>query len=137
MIINTESEMKSFGEKIAEALSYPVTIELIGDVGAGKTTLVKGIAKGLGVEEEISSPSFTLSKSYGVPEKGAVLHHYDFYRLGDPGIMSEELLENVNDDKAITIVEWGESVEGVLPKDRMKVYVRYRDDGSREVEVVR
>lgn len=136
MIINSEKEMMGFGEKIAEALDCPVTIELIGDVGAGKTTLVKGIAKGLGVSESISSPSFTLSKTYVAPS-GVELRHYDFYRLADPGIMSEELEESVSDSGAITIVEWGESVEGVLPDNRMKIHVNYRDDGSREVEVVK
>lgn len=136
MIIRTENEMMSFGEKIAEALRVPTTIELIGDVGAGKTTLVKGVARGLGIHEEVNSPSFTLSKVYEVPEKNVVLRHYDFYRLADPGIMSEELMESVGDEGAITIVEWGESVAGVLPEGRMKIYVRYRDDGARDVEVV-
>ena len=136
MIISTEREMVSFGKKIAEALCAPVTLELIGDVGAGKTTLVKGIAQGLGVDEEVSSPSFTLSKTYKMRD-GGMLRHYDFYRLVDPGIMSEELYESVNDEDTITIVEWGESVSGVLPKSRMKISIIYLDDGSREVVMER
>ena len=135
MIIDTESEMMSFGEKIAEALDCPMTVELIGDVGIGKTTLVKGIARGLGIDEEVTSPSFTLSKVYIARKKDFTLRHYDFYRLANPGIMLEELTESVNDEGTITLVEWGESVEGVLPEGRMRIFIRYCDDGSREIEV--
>ncbi|MDR3297979.1 MAG: tRNA (adenosine(37)-N6)-threonylcarbamoyltransferase complex ATPase subunit type 1 TsaE [Candidatus Nomurabacteria bacterium] len=137
MIIDTEQNMMSFGEKIAETLSSPVTIELIGDVGVGKTTLVKGIAKGFGITETVNSPSFTLSKEYNSALMGVTLRHYDFYRLEDAGIMEDELRESVDDEKVITIVEWGKSVEDVLPKCRMKIMLKYLEDGKRDVEIIR
>ena len=66
---------------------------LIGRNGAGKTTFARGIAEGLGIKELITSPSFTISKSYAIPG-GKTLVHYDFYRLPDPGLMAEDLEEN-------------------------------------------
>ena len=131
MILKSEEEMIQFGEQIARSVSVPACIELIGDVGTGKTTITKGIAKGLGVEDEITSPSFMISKQYAFSDGKLV--HYDFYRLADPGIMSEDLAENLADKKTITIVEWGDSVSELLPEGHKKFYIKLLDDGSREV----
>ena len=131
MILKTEQEMIIFGEQIAKSLVMPEVVELIGDVGVGKTTITKGIAKGLGVTDEITSPSFTLSKQYDFP-KGKLVH-YDFYRLIDPGIMSEDLMENIEDKNTITIVEWADSVKEILPDKHKSFLIKLLDDGSREV----
>jgi tRNA threonylcarbamoyladenosine biosynthesis protein TsaE len=131
MILKSEEEMINFGEEIARSISVPTVIELVGDVGTGKTTITKGIAKGLGVSDEITSPSFMISKQYGFP--GGKLVHYDFYRLGDPGIMSEDLLENINDEKTVTVVEWADSVSELLPEGHKKFLIKLLDDGTREV----
>ena len=135
-IIKTEKEMIALGESIGKHLHPPVTIELIGDVGSGKTTLTKGIAKSLGVSAPITSPSFTLNKTY--QGKGdTILTHYDFYRLADPGIMQEDLAESTSDSSTITVVEWADTVESVLPKNRIIVRIEYNDDGTRAVEVTK
>ena len=123
--------MIKFGEELAKQLTFPCVIELVGDVGAGKTTITKGIAKGLGITDEITSPSFMISKQYAFD--GGRLVHYDFYRLDDPGIMSEDLIENISDPKTVTIVEWGDSVADLLPEGHMKFVLNLLDDGSREV----
>jgi len=133
MLIRSESEMMDYGEKLAQSIEPPMTIELLGDVGAGKTTFTRGLAKGLGVKGEISSPSFTISKSYR-GEK-ADLIHYDFYRLSDPGLMSEDLAESVSDPNAITVVEWAQSTEDVLPENRKVITIKYIDENTREVTV--
>ena len=109
-------------------------IELVGDVGAGKTTFVRGLAKGLGIKEPITSPSFTISKSYACPD-GKTLVHYDFYRLNDPGIMSEDLSENIKNPNCVVIIEWSDSVQNILPKDHTIINITYNDDNSREVTV--
>ena len=110
-----------------------MVIELVGDVGAGKTTLVRGFAKGLGVSDEVTSPSFTISKSYAC-EKGKILTHYDFYRLKEPGIMMEDLEEKLNDPRQIVVIEWGESVGDLLPEGHKVINIIYNDDGTREVK---
>ena len=115
------------------ATQQALLIELIGDVGVGKTTFVKGFARELGIKEEITSPSFTISKSYAVPD-GRTLVHYDFYRLDDPGIMSEDLAENLNDQNKIVIIEWSDLIQDILPENHTIINIKYNDDGSREVE---
>lgn len=122
--------MLALGESFAK--NSPRIIELIGDVGAGKTTFVRGLAKGLGIKEPVTSPSFTISKSYACPN-GQTLVHYDFYRLADPGLMQDDLKESINSPNNITIVEWAESVSNILPENRTIINIIYNDDGSREV----
>ena len=124
--------MIEFGKSFAKKLSSPCTIELLGDVGAGKTTFTRGLAEGLGIKEPITSPSFTISKSYTIPD-GKTLVHYDFYRLPDPGLMAEDLEESVTNPNNIVIIEWADSVSDLLPKDHKKIEIKYNEDGSREV----
>ena len=132
MIINSEQEMLDFGADFAKSLNNQV-IELLGDVGAGKTTFTRGLAQGLGIKEPITSPSFTISKSYALPNSSGRLIHYDFYRLPDPGLMLDDLQENLNNPENVIIVEWGESVANILPENRTKIEIKYNDDNSREV----
>lgn len=124
--------MLDFGENFAKSLDSPV-IELIGDVGAGKTTFTRGLAKGLGITEPITSPSFTISKSYALPNSKGHLIHYDFYRLPDPGLMLDDLRENLENPNNIIIIEWGNSIENILPKNRTKIEIKYKEDNSREI----
>lgn len=134
MKINSEQEMLLYGEKFAKKIKFPMVIELIGDVGAGKTTFVRGLAKGLGITEPVTSPSFTISKSYALPDNKR-LTHYDFYRLQDPGLMTDDLSESINDENTITIIEWSDTVSNLLPKDRTIVKIEYVDDGSRNLSL--
>ena len=126
--------MLTFGEDFAKKYDHLRIIELIGDVGAGKTTFVRGLAKGLGITSEITSPSFTISKSYARPDR-KTLTHYDFYRLSDPGLMREDLEESLKNPNNLTVVEWGESVSDLLPENRIIIIINYADDGSRNIEV--
>ena len=125
--------MIDYGEKFAKSLTAPQVIELLGDVGAGKTTFTRGLAKGLGVKAAVTSPSFTISKLY--QGEKYQLAHYDFYRLEDPGLMSEDLEESIRDPNMITVVEWGESIRGVLPDNRKVVEIKYIDENSREINL--
>lgn len=126
--------MLDFGKEFANKLSDQTVVELIGDVGAGKTTFTRGLAKGLGTKEEITSPSFTISKSYALPN-GKTLVHYDFYRLKDPGLMIEDLEENLNNKNNIIVVEWGNSVTNILPKNHIIIEINYNEDNTREVNI--
>lgn len=133
MNIKSEQEMMEFGQKYAQKITKPAVIELVGDVGTGKTTFTRGLAKGLGVKEAVTSPSFTISKVYVLPDGGRLIH-YDFYRLPEPGLMVEDLEENINNEKNVVVIEWGESVADLLPMDHRRIEIKYNDNG-REVIV--
>ena len=100
----------------------------------GKTTLAKGIATGLAIDEDVQSPSFTISRLYNARDR-LFLAHYDFYRLQDAGIMANELHETLHDSKTITIVEWANIVSGVLPEDRLSIYITPLSERSRKIEL--
>lgn len=137
MIIESEKMMRELAEQIGRQLVGGEVIELIGDVGAGKTTFTKGLAKGLDINETIQSPTFTISREYDARD-GLRLSHYDFYRLQDAGIMADELHETVTDPRSITVVEWAEVVDDVLPKKRITVEISPSRvmETSRDVSVI-
>jgi tRNA threonylcarbamoyladenosine biosynthesis protein TsaE len=132
--VKSDDEMKQFGQKLGKLLKGGEIIELIGDVGAGKTTLAKGIAAGLAIDEDVQSPSFTISRVYDA-RGGLHLAHYDFYRLHDAGIMANELHETIHDPQTITIVEWADIVSGVLPKDRLSIHITPTSETGRHIEL--
>ncbi len=131
MNIASEAAMLDFGQNFAKNLELPAVIELVGDVGVGKTTFTRGLAKGLGVTESVTSPSFTISKRYAFP--GGELVHYDFYRLDDPGIMRDELAETLSEPNSVVVVEWGGDVAELLPARKHHLEIRLNEDGSREI----
>lgn len=124
--------MKQLGEAIGQSVSGGEVLELVGDIGAGKTTLTKGIAQALGVNEPVQSPTFTISRVYDSP-KGLRLAHYDFYRLGEAGIMGDEIREAMDDD-SVVVVEWAGAVDDDLPKDRLVVKITTISEEERLVE---
>lgn len=109
--------------------------ELRSDIGGGKTSLAKGIAEGMGIGAVIQSPTFTISREYTAPS-GIQLHHYDFYRLHDPGIMSAELAESLNNPKVVTIIEWADTVTSLLPERTMTITINFKDDTTRRLTLV-
>jgi tRNA threonylcarbamoyladenosine biosynthesis protein TsaE len=129
MIVGSSEEMKRLGEKLGSQLISPQAIQLIGDVGTGKTTLTKGISNGLGISSTVQSPSFIIFSLYRSPE-GKELHHYDLYRLSDPGLMSHDIAESLNNPKAITVIEWGNSVQNIIPENslRISIYMTNKED---------
>lgn len=94
-------------------------LELRADLGGGKTTFVRGLANGLKSSAKVASPTFALNRIYKAGDLS--IHHYDFYRLKEPGIMAEQLAESLGDPKTITVVEWGKVIENVLPAERIVV----------------
>jgi tRNA threonylcarbamoyladenosine biosynthesis protein TsaE len=133
--VTSESEMKTLGAALGGLLVGGEVIELVGDVGAGKTTFTKGLALGLGVDETVQSPSFTISRVY-TTGSDLLLAHYDFYRLHDAGIMADELQETISDPRTITVVEWAGIIEGVLPEQRLTVSITSPSETVRRVEVI-
>ena len=132
MKIDSDEKMQRLGMAIGRAVSGGEVLELVGDIGAGKTTLTKGIAKALDINEPVQSPTFTISRVYDSP-RGLRLVHYDFYRLGEAGIMGDEIREAVDND-SVVVVEWAGAVDGDLPEDRLAIKIIATSEEERLVE---
>lgn len=104
-------------------------VELVSDLGGGKTTFVRGLAQGMGSRDHVSSPSFTLSNQY--QNGDLTLYHFDFYRLQEPGVMRDELAEVLANSQAVVVVEWGGIVEDVLPADKLTIQITADGETSR------
>ena len=131
---NSDTQTRLVAQKIGGLLRGGEVLELVGDVGAGKTTFVKGLAKGLGIGEDVQSPTFTISRVYDGRDD-LQLAHYDFYRLNDAGIMQAELAEVVRDPKTVTVIEWAAIVEGVLPESRITIEFIATSDEERQLTI--
>ncbi|HVI68931.1 MAG TPA: tRNA (adenosine(37)-N6)-threonylcarbamoyltransferase complex ATPase subunit type 1 TsaE [Magnetospirillaceae bacterium] len=107
-------------------------IEFTSDLGGGKTAFVKGLALGMGVTDVVQSPTFMLSILHKA-DRGLELHHFDFYRLHEAGIMSAELAESLQQINAVTAVEWGDIVHDVLPPYRMSVNITVPTEETRVI----
>lgn len=123
------------GEAIARALRGGETIELASDLGGGKTVLVKGLAKGLGYNGEVTSPTFTISRVYQVRD-GLELHHFDFYRLNSDDIVATELAEVVGDPEVIVAVEWAGNAGSAMPTSRLRIEIEVLNETSRYIKVL-
>lgn len=122
---------EQLAEKIGRRLKGGEVIELIADLGGGKTTFTRGLARGAGSDDTVSSPTFTISKVYSAPQ--FEIHHFDFYRLDEPGIMADELAEIVDDQAIVTVVEWGENVRHVLPQKHLRVELKLDSGDGRQI----
>lgn len=99
------------------------------DLGGGKTTFVKGIAKGIGSHDSVASPSFTVSRIY---EGGKFeLHHFDFYRMQKPGHLTHELREVAGEPDVVVVVEWADIVQHVLPEGRLTIFIKTINENTR------
>lgn len=130
------AETIAAGAEIAARLEPPALVLLIGDLGAGKTTLAKGIvaALGAGRAEDVLSPTFSLVHEYGGDPK---VYHLDLYRLDSVPELETLGLEDLWEQRAIVIVEWGEKFERSLPGERVEVHLEYAGEDSRLIRVAR
>ena len=115
----SSAETERLGQAMGRLLNPPAVLELCSDLGGGKTTFVRGLVKGLGSADRVSSPTFTLNKIYKA--KNFKIHHFDFYRLPEPGVVSDQLKESLQSSRVITVVEWSDIVRNVLPNDRITI----------------
>ena len=130
----SEEETIALGESLARTLPRGATVLLIGNLGAGKTTLAKGIAQGLRAApaEEVSSPTFTLIHEYGAPP---TVYHVDLYRLDSARDAATLGLDELFDSAAMVIIEWGERFPELMPPDRIEIRLRALEGDEREIEV--
>lgn len=133
---STEKTIR-LGECIGSLLTGGEFIKLTGELGGGKTHFTKGIAAGLGITENIVSPTFTIERVYVQDCSGLEFHHFDFYRLGES---DEEIFEGIKeitgDKKSIVVVEWPENIGKALPGEFLELNFEYIDENTRKIEIL-
>ena len=123
MIIETRSaeETYNLGVEIGRQAKRGQTYTLVGDLGVGKTVFTQGLAKGLEIEEAISSPTFTIVQVY---EEGRLpFYHFDVYRIGDISEMDEIGFEDYVYGEGVSLIEWANLIEEILPEDRIEITI--------------
>ncbi len=131
--IDSAEAMIALGTAIGKNLTGGECIELISDVGGGKTTFVRGLAKGAGSTSHVSSPTFTISKVYKAPAFDIV--HFDFYRLAEAGLIEHEIEEEIFNSSSVIVVEWSEIVKHVLPDERLQIHIKVEAHDIRLLEI--
>lgn len=114
-------DTEKIAEKIGNRLMGGEVIELISDLGGGKTTFVRGLARGMGSPDHVSSPTFKISNTYKTDNIS--LQHFDLYRLNEAGIVADELIEEIGRADSTAVIEWGAVVQNVLPKARLTISI--------------
>ena len=129
---STSSEQtEQLGVKLGASLKGGEVIELVSDLGGGKTTFVRGLARGAQTTDKVASPSFTISKIYVCPR--FQIHHFDFYRLSEPGVVTHELAEIIGDPQVVVVIEWADVVQHILPNERLTIRIRQTENEAREI----
>jgi tRNA threonylcarbamoyladenosine biosynthesis protein TsaE len=133
----SEAETIALGERLARELPSRGTVLLIGNLGAGKTTLAKGIVSGLGAAppEEVASPTYTLIHEYGGRGAGREVYHVDLYRLDEAREVAALGLEELFEREALVLIEWGERFPKLMPAERIEIRIRAEKNEEREIEV--
>jgi len=134
---NSAEQTIELGAELGRRLRRGDVVALHGPLGAGKTTLVKGIARSLLIEEPVTSPSFTLIAEYeGIREAAAViLYHVDLYRISHPGELEDLGIEEILNGEGICVIEWAEKAADFLPSSAIHVRIALQEGGSRTVEI--
>ncbi|MGI8990750.1 MAG: tRNA (adenosine(37)-N6)-threonylcarbamoyltransferase complex ATPase subunit type 1 TsaE [Bryobacteraceae bacterium] len=132
----SEEETIALGQRLASELPAGVVL-LIGNLGAGKTTLVKGIVSGLGAAavEEVSSPTFTLIHEYGGIRGAPKVFHIDLYRLETEREVESLGLDDLFDSHSLVLIEWGERFPRLMPRRRTEIRLLPINDEGREIAV--
>jgi tRNA threonylcarbamoyladenosine biosynthesis protein TsaE len=128
IISHSAADTINFGRQLATTLKPGDVLALTGDLGAGKTCLVKGIAAGLGITHEVTSPTFTLIHDYGA------LIHIDLYRLDSERAALQIGIEDYLPGSGITVIEWAERIPSLLPPHTKHIRLTVLDDTSRRIE---
>jgi tRNA threonylcarbamoyladenosine biosynthesis protein TsaE len=136
VVTHSPDETLAFGRALARELQPPCLVLLEGELGSGKTTLAKGIVAGLGAarEEDVTSPSFTLVHEYGYAPR---VYHVDLYRIDSPRDLDTLGLDDLWNQQATVIVEWGEKLGDSLEAPRVRVQLEYLTGEERRIRVER
>lgn len=131
---HSSANTRALGRYLSEVLPPVGVVLLIGDLGAGKTTLAKGIVEGLGVAgaDDVSSPTYTLIHQYGEPVR---VYHIDLYRLETVKEVRRLGLEDLFDEPVLVLVEWGERFRELMPEDAIEIRLTHLGDDTRKIDI--
>jgi tRNA threonylcarbamoyladenosine biosynthesis protein TsaE len=131
-IVLDENELRHWGFELGRATSPPLVITLTGDLGSGKTTLAQAICAGYGVDEAVTSPTYSLVHKYAAPK--SVVYHVDLYRLDNPSQLTNIGWDDLISEHALIIVEWPERAGPRMPADHLPIDLDYiADDPERRI----
>ncbi len=133
MITNSPEETIAFGIQLGKRLAGNETIALYGELGAGKTTLIKGIVKGFGIEKTAKSPSFVMITEYTA--NGKVIYHIDLYRIRNIDEAENIGLLDYLTFPGVKVIEWAERIEELLPKETLRITLKIISDKTREINI--
>ena len=123
--LENENKTREIGYKLGKLLKEGSVICLVGDLGAGKTTMTQSLADSLGIEDYITSPTFTIINEY---EGKIPLYHFDVYRMGSSDEMYDIGYDEYVNSNGICIIEWANLIEDILPKEYLNIELRYKDE---------
>lgn len=147
MITGNVNDTIEYARKFAKKLRGGEVVGLIGELGSGKTTFVKGLAEGLGIKESITSPTFVILKEYRIPprhlhlegvkeEVSGFMVHADAYRVENiEDIKSVGIEDFLNRDDTVTVVEWAEKIKKILPKNTIYIKFKHKSEEEREISI--
>ena len=128
---NSPEETEALGASMGARLKAGTVVAFTGDLGAGKTAFTRGIARGLGIGDRVTSPTFAIVNEYRSDEGGELIYHFDFYRIKKLSEVYDMGYEDYFYSGALCFIEWPELVEDLLPGDAVKVNIEELEDGSR------
>lgn len=132
IIIPTEKAMMEFGGQIADKFPHGGIVLLNGDLGTGKTTLVRGLLRHLGYQGTVKSPTYTIVEPYRINDRR--IYHFDLYRLGDPEELEYMGGRDYWESDTLCLIEWPEKAQGYLPKEDMTITI-FHDNEQRKLQI--
>lgn len=139
-ITSSATETEKFAKEFSKRLKPSDIVALYGNLGAGKTTFMKGLASGLGYRHEVTSPTFIFARTYHIENKNSKikdLHHIDLYRAKDKSdLNSIGIGEFLEDSQAVSVIEWAEKIDSKLPKNTSKIRIEVLENDKRKITVL-
>lgn len=130
IISNTADETLKLGIELGKASEPGSVFALYGELGTGKTIIAKGIAKGMGINEDVTSPTFLLLEEYFSDRP---LYHFDLYRIKSPGEFDELNFEEYWAGEGVSVIEWADKAGRRIPADSVKIYLEWIDESRRKI----
>ena len=135
-ISHSSEESAAFGEALARALPTGSVVAMHGDLGAGKTVIARGFARGLGITEAVSSPTYTIVQEYDIPGSSNRFYHLDLYRISDEhAALGFGVDEFLSDPEAWTLLEWPIRIKGILPPELITLTIEKISEDERRIRL--